>query len=425
MQIYRFLTFILYPLLILLIFFRRLIKKEDVKRYKEKIFPSHFNISRNFKLKLFWFHAASIGEMKSIIPIIKEINKKEKKIEILVTTVTLSSSNLAQIELKKFGNVFHRFFPLDVEFLIRKFILAWKPSVILLVDSEIWPNLIYCAKKKKIPIGIINGRLTKKTFKRWMIFPRFAYSIFSNIEFSLSSNNETHNYLSKLKVKNTYFTGNIKLISTPSFSSNFQNERILNSKKFWIAASTHKDEEIFCLKTHLKLKEKIKDIVTIIAPRHIDRINEINKLCLDLNLIPQILSKNEKIEKNKDIIIINSFGDLNDYFKYAKSVFIGKSNISRLKNEGGQNPIDAANLGCKIYHGPYVYNFSEIYEIFQQNNISEIIMNPDELAEKIFYDLESSDKDIKKYSSIMSRLREQTLNNTMKHINNFLFNENI
>ena len=228
-----------------------------------------------------------------------------------------------------------------------------------------------------------------------MIFPRFAYSIFSNIEFSLSSNNETHNYLSKLKVKNTYFTGNIKLISTPSFSSNFQNERILNSKKFWLAASTHKDEEVFCLKTHLKLKEKIRDIVTIIAPRHIDRINEINKICLDLNLIPQILSKNEKIEKNKDIIIINSFGDLNDYFKHAKSVFIGKSNISRLKNEGGQNPIDAANLGCKIYHGPYVYNFSEIYEIFQQNKISEIIMNPDELAEKIVHDLKSSDKDIK------------------------------
>ena len=240
---------------------------------------------------------------------------------------------MAQIELKKFGNVFHRFFPLDVEFLIRKFISAWQPSVILLVDSEIWPNLIYCAKKKKIPIGIINGRLTNKTFKRWMIFPRFAYSIFSNIEFSLSSNNETHNYLSKLKVKNTYFTGNIKLISTPSFSSNFQNERILNSKKFWLAASTHKDEEVFCLKTHLKLKEKIRDIVTIIAPRHIDRINEINKICLDLNLIPQILSKNEKIEKNKDIIIINSFGDLNDYFKHAKSVFIGKSNIADLKTK--------------------------------------------------------------------------------------------
>ena len=92
--------------------------------------------------------------MKSIIPIIKEINKKEK-IEILVTTVTLSSSNLAQIELKKFGNVFHRFFPLDVEFLIRKFISAWQPSVILLVDSEIWPNLIYCAKRKKFLLELL------------------------------------------------------------------------------------------------------------------------------------------------------------------------------------------------------------------------------------------------------------------------------
>ena len=133
-------------------------------------------------------------------------------------------------------------------------------------------------------------------------------------------------------------------------------------KRFWFAASTHKEEDIFCLKTHLKLKQKFSDIITIIAPRHIDRVKDIKSLSEKLNLNVQILNEKEAILKNKEIIIINYFGALKEYFKYAKSVFIGKSMIRRLKDDGGQNPIEAAKLKCKIYHGPYVYNFEEIYK---------------------------------------------------------------
>ena len=172
--VYRVLTTLIYPILLIYILIRKLRKKEDKDRYKEKIFTSHFNIVRKKNLKLIWFHAASIGEFKSIIPIIKELNIENKNYEFLVSTTTLSSSNLAKEELKNFHNVYHRFFPFDVIFLIKNFLLSWKPNMIFLVDSEIWPNLIIESKKLQIPLTLINARLTKKTFKRWMMFPSAA-----------------------------------------------------------------------------------------------------------------------------------------------------------------------------------------------------------------------------------------------------------
>ena len=120
-------------------------------------------MQRTNNSKLILFHAASIGELKSILPIIKELEKKNENLEFLITTLTTSSANLAKIELKKFKNAKHRFLPLDVNFIMKKFLSLWKPDAIFLVDSEIWPNLIFLANQKKIPLGIINARITKKT----------------------------------------------------------------------------------------------------------------------------------------------------------------------------------------------------------------------------------------------------------------------
>ena len=324
--LYRVLTTLIYPLLLIYIFIRKLKKKEDPIRYKEKIFISHFNIVRK-ETKLIWFHAASIGEFKSIIPIIEELNTSHNY-QFLISTTTLSSSNLAKEELKRFDNVQHRFFPFDVSFLINKFLLLWKPDMIFLVDSEIWPNLIFKANQLKIPMILINARLTYKTFKKWMMFPKSAKKIFSLFNLCLASNTETKNFLEKLNARNIYLNGNIKFINKINEQRlENLNENILINNRFWLAASTHEGEEILCLKTHLKLKEKYKKIITIIAPRHIVRVQRIGELCKKYKLDFQILDKGETIFKNKEIIIINSFGVLQNYFKFAKSVFIGKSII--------------------------------------------------------------------------------------------------
>ena len=421
---YRIFSNLIYPLLLIFIFIRKILKKEDSYRFKEKIFVSHFDINRKENKKLIWFHAASIGEFKSIVPIIDELNIKNDNLEFLVTTTTLSSGNIAKEQFDKYDNIHHRFLPIDVDFLIKDFLSLWRPDVIFLVDSEIWPNLIIRAKKNSIPLALINARITSKTFSRWMMFPKTAKKIFNTFSLCLASNSETKKFLDKLEVSNVYFKGNIKLINKININDiQNLNDKFLKKNRFWIAASTHIDEEKFCLDTHLSLKKQHKDIITIIAPRHIQRCHKIKSLCEAHKLESQILNKNELILENKEIIIINSFGILNSYFKYVKRVFIGKSTIKKMKNDSGQNPIDAAKLGCKIYHGPYVSNFREIYDILKKMNISKQISSYKDLSDNLIIDFKNSYKEDNKIYNSINDLGQKTLTDTMQNINNFLSNE--
>ncbi len=418
---YRVFTTFLYPFLFIFIYYRKILKKEDPKRFKEKILVSHYRINKKDKSKLIWFHAASIGEFKSIIPIISQLNIKNRNLKFLVTTTTLSSGNLAQIELKKFSNAEHRYLPLDVPFLIDKFLTLWKPNKIFLVESEIWPNLILKTKQYKIPIALINARLTSNSFKRWMMFPNTAKKIFGIFDLCLCSNVETKNYLEILKLKNIYFKGNIKLIdSIDEEKINNVNEHFLTKKRFWFAASTHKEEDIYCLKTHIKLRETFKDLYTIIAPRHIERTQEIEALSRRLNLNVQVLNKNESISGNKEIIIINYFGALQSFYKFAKSVFIGKSMTKNFISNGGQNPIEAAKLNCKIYHGPYVYNFAEVYKILEKDKISKQIKSYMDLYDHLFQDLKQPYKKDNQIPEPVKSLGQKTLNDTMELLDAFI-----
>ena len=422
---YRVLTTLLYPVFIILIFFRKLQNKEDSIRYKEKLFPKYFKSHRKKNSNLIWFHAASIGELKSIFPIIKLLNKDRENLEFLITTITLSSANLATEEIKNFENIYHRFFPVDSEFLIKKFIAAWKPDVLFLVDSEIWPNLILTAKKNKIKISIINARITKKTFKRWMMIPKTAKSIFSSFDLCLSSSRETQEYLTRLNARNIFFFGNIKFINNINISENDNSLKELSKKnKIWIAVSTHKGEEEFCLRVHLLLKKKYGTLITIIAPRHLDRTQYIKSLCDQFKLSNQVLKKNEDILEKKEIIIINFYGMLSKFLNQIDIAFIGKSTLKRLEEVGGQSPIEAAKHGCKIYHGPYVYNFREIYEILDKNKISFEISDSIDLAEKIDLNFKKIKENKIRNSILIKNIEDKTLNNTMSCIKEFL-NETI
>ena len=183
--------------------------------------------------------------------------------------------------------------------------------------------------------------------------------------------------------------GNLK------FSTNYKSykseENLPQGKKIWCAMSTHAGEDIVIIDAHLKLKNDNKSLISIIIPRHINRVMEIESICREKNLSFQTLSSNDKINFDKEIIIINSYGKASNYLSLCKSVFIGKSLIRKLQHVGGQNPIEAAKLGCKIYHGPYVYNFQEIYNLLREYQIAEQITNSEELSKKINFDLNNLD----------------------------------
>lgn len=240
---------------------------------------------------------------------------------------------------------------------------------------------------------------------------------------------ESRNNLKMLQVKKISHVGNLKFTVKKEKENTIQqsNIKILNNFIVWCAASTHNEEEIIAIKTHLEIKKKYKNILTVIIPRHINRVTYIKNLAIKFDLSSQILNDDDLINKNKEILIINSFGVMHKYFNYCKNVFIGKSLIKKMKLVGGQNPIEAAKLNCKIYHGPYVYNFQEVYDFLKSNNMAEQINNEFDLSEKIIENLKNSEKKSSKSVNLLDSYGDKILQNTIIELNKLIKikNENI
>ena len=207
--VYRILINFIFILSPIIIFLRLLKKKEDLKRFKEKF--CFFSEQRG-KGNLIWFHGASVGEIKSIIPILEKLEKNKIVDKILITSNTLSSSNI--IHKFKFKKVIHQFFPIDTNYLSKKFLNYWDPSVVFFIDSEIWPNMFINLNKRKIPINLLNGRITKKSYSRWKFFSNFSKKLFNMIELCLSASHQSKNYLKQLGTKKVKFFGNLKFSET-------------------------------------------------------------------------------------------------------------------------------------------------------------------------------------------------------------------
>ena len=396
------------PIILLI---RILRKKENIKSLKEKF---SFNSKRRVNGKLIWFHGASVGEVLSIIPIIKHYEKDKSIKQILVTSSTLSS--LKVIKKFNFKKTVHQFYPIDHFIFNNKFINYWKPSLGIFVDSEIWPMMFQNLKYKNIPIILLNARLTKKTFSRWIKIKSFAKSVFNKITVAYPQNKETNLYLKELDVRNIITIGNLKFSENSDENLNNISKKLkseLDKKKIWVASSTHKTEEIFCAKAHLKLKKKITNLLTIIIPRHIHRANEITNQIKNLNLKIALHSSKPKKLKNVDIYLVDTFGETKKFHQIGNTVFLGGSIIKR----GGQNPLEATRLGAKILHGPNTDNFKDVYKHLKLLNISKKINTPLQLASSVvFKKNKNSGKKIKK-------IGQKILNKTINELDNLINNE--
>ncbi len=240
----------------LIIIYRIIKKKEDPKRFLEKYSISE---KKNSEGDLIWFHGSSVGEILSVIPLVEKLEKRKNIKKILITSNTLSSSKVInKLKLKK---TFHQFFPLDSEFLIEKFLNHWKPKIVFFIDSEIWPNTLIKIKERKIPLILLNGRITKKSFEKWKKIHSFSKHIFSKFDLCLSQNNQTCSYLKMLGAKKIKKIGNLKFSQS---SDELKNKSLSKIKNFFknkniilTAVSTHYGEELFCTKAFINLKKKI------------------------------------------------------------------------------------------------------------------------------------------------------------------------
>ena len=395
------------PIIIILRIFKN---KEDQKRFVEKFsIPS----KRRQNGPLIWFHACSVGEVLSIIPLIKYYEKNNDVNQILITTSTLSSSKV--LKKFKFKKTIHQFYPIDHFIFVNSFLNYWKPNISIFMESEIWPCMFHNLKHKGIPLILLNARITKKTFNRWLKFKNFTKSILNNIKIAYPQNKETKLYLKKLGFNNYSQIGNIKFAEYDDANQNLDKKLnlLLKNRKFWVASSTHNSEEIFFAETHQILKRKYNDIITIIIPRHIHRVKEIVSELQGLELKANLHSLRPKNLKNTDIYIVDTFGETKKFHKLSATVFLGGSIINR----GGQNPLEAARYGAKILHGPFVSNFTDIYNLLKSNKISKKIYTSTQLSKEI-----SFKKNVQSGLKIKN-IGEKILKKTIKVLDKHIFDE--
>ena len=417
---YRLFTYLFYPFAPIYLYFRKIRKKEDSISYKEKL--SKIEISREEGF-LIWFHAASVGETMSILPLIESCLKEKKVDKILLTSLTLSSGKILKKRFNQNAKVIHQFLPLDISVWTNKFLEHWKPNLSIFIDSEIWPNLISQISEKKIPLMLINARITKKSFGRWKVIISFAKKIFEKFDLCIASNKESENFLKILGAKNIKNYGNLKFSNIKNdlnkkLDSDFFNK--IKNRKIWCAASTHPAEEILCARSHLKIKESYNNILTIIIPRHIDRIEKIRKELSNLNLKIVLYSKLDQIDINTDILLIDTYGEASIFYNISKYVFVGKSTIKSLIMDSGQNPIEPARLGCKIFHGPNVSNFVEIYEYLRTLGVTKQVNNSNELSISLIEEFEENKGEKSNIKEEIDNYGQNILNNVIEELKKYI-----
>ena len=410
--IYRVLTNLILFISPIIIILRILKKKEDPKRFIEKLC---FFTKKRLKGKLIWFHGASVGEILSIIPLVEKLEKNKKIKQILITSNTLSSSKiLSKLKLRK---TIHQFFPIDTNYHSQKFLEYWKPSVAIFLDSEIWPNMITNIKRKPISLILLNARITKKSFKRWKIFSYYARIFFQKFDICISASIKSKAYLKSLGAKKIKYIGNLKFSQTEKneYFLNKKQKKFFKSKKIWCATSTHNTEENFAGLAHKQLKLKYKNLITIIIPRHINRTEIILEEMKKLNLKIHLHDSNKTPHKDTDIYLVNSYGKTKSFFKICKTVFLGGSIIKH----GGQNPLEPARYGCSILHGPNVWNFDEIYNLLNKYKVSQKVVNLSQLIQKISLIFKNK-KNSQNIEIKIKSLGNKILNSTLKEVNYFI-----
>ena len=409
---YYLITTVFYYLLYPYLYFRILKKKECPLRYKEKLGISLKTRNNGY---LIWFHCSSIGELKSIFPIIDHYLKKN---QILVTTSTLGSNEVFQKKYYNTNNIIHQYAPIDSPQIIKKFFKKWNPNIIFFTESEIWPNQIFYAKNNNIPIILLNARISNKSFIKWKLIKNSMNKILNCFDLILSQSNESADYFNYFEINNVKILGNLKFAVSENFENENKEENLnLKKKLIFIALSTHPTEEEFCIRIHESLKSQYPNLLTIIIPRHINRIPEIQKIITSTKLNFLIAESLDNFENNTDILIINSYGNTKKILKSSKYVFIGGS----LVNHGGQNPIEVAYNNALIFHGPYVHNFTEIYDLLNKENIAFKINSEVELINQLKAKFNNyQNKNIKEK---IIKIGDEILSSTIKKLDEYIVNQ--
>lgn len=374
---YRAASTLLKPFLGVYLAFRKKKGKEDLERFPERLGLAE---KKRPAGELLWIHGASVGETLSALPLIDALLKKYPALHIMVTSGTVTSACLLEKRLPK--RAFHQYIPIDCFPFVRRFVDYWKPDAVMWLESEFWPNILSVIKERDIPLFLINGRVSEKSFASWKRFPRLSAQIQEAFTMSFGQTQADAGRLSALGAKNALCVGNIKCAAAPLPVDSKEYESLflqLRDRPCWVAASTHRGEEADVLYAHQRLKKKLPDLLTIVVPRHPQRGEEVEKLFKKAKIKINRRSLGEKITSQTDVYLADTIGELGLFYKLASVAFVGGSLI----RFGGQNVLEPARMGKAVISGPHTFNFKEIVERAVEADAVYIVKDRDELADRL------------------------------------------
>jgi 3-deoxy-D-manno-octulosonic-acid transferase len=327
---------------------------------------------------LIWVHGASVGEMLAVVRLIERL--RAQNFAVLVTSGTVSSAALAEQRLP--AGTLHQFVPLDAPHYVERFMDYWRPNLALFVESDLWPNLILSCAARKVPMFVVNGRLSERSFRRWRRLPRAIAALLDRFDLCLTQSAADAERYALLGAPRVSSTGNLKLDAPapPVDKATLQRlSALVALRVVMAAASTHEGEETAIIAAHRRLRAKNPSLLTLVAPRHPDRGSSIAEIARAAGLSVGLRSRGELPNRDIDIYVADTLGELGLLYRLTPIVFIGGS----LANRGGQNPIEAIRLGAAILHGPNVWNFADIYAALDSAQGAALVTDEETLTARL------------------------------------------
>ncbi len=384
--LYTLATVLFSPLIFIFLGIRWVKGKEDHARFAERM-----GICKKPRPDgtLIWMHGASVGECLSMLPLVNKILSENPTAHVLVTSGTVTSAALMAKRLPE--RAFHQYIPVDFPWAAELFVKHWKPTAVLWFESEFWPNLLQSIYLARVPLFLLNGRISDKSFARWQKMPAFIRAVQSLFTLSFGQTKEDARRLQVLGAPEVASVGNIKYAAG---QSPFDAEELLRLRNAigvrpnFTMASTHANEEELGVAVYQKLRQNFVDPLLILVPRHPNRADDIESMCVKQGLVVARRSRNELPTREAHVYLADTIGEMGLLYQLSDLVFVGGTLIPF----GGQNMLEPMRMGRVVFIGPHAFNFREIVAEAKADNALIEVANTDELSERIaFYLLHPTD----------------------------------
>ncbi|MGL3606046.1 lipid IV(A) 3-deoxy-D-manno-octulosonic acid transferase [Rhizobium sp. G187] len=328
---------------------------------------------------LLWIHAASVGETMAVIPLMRELRRRD--IHVLLTTGTLTSAEIAQNRLG--DSVIHQYVPLDFSPAVRRFLDYWQPDAAIGVESEIWPTTLAELHQRQIPQILVNARMSDRSFNRWHRHKTVAEALFGKLALVIAQSDVDGQNFRDLGCWPVQVSGNIKADSEAppcdeAVLAQYRSQ--IDKRKSWAAISTFDGEESIAAMVHRALKAHT-GLLTILVPRHPERGDEVEAMLKEKGLVVARRTRNDPIADETDVFLGDTIGEMGLYLRLTELAFVGRS----LTAEGGQNPMEPAMLGCAVLSGPNVSNFRESYQQLVRKGSARVVRDAEMLAKAVHF----------------------------------------